>query len=199
MCLHLLTGYITRNDLNSESNCLMPRWNMFGSLEKRSCPTFTEEDQKNEDGKFFYNRQTEKNENFVVCGLFTTAIMCCRQWVAFTTVVSVKNDTHLWLRRTCNLAVRKQLGELRRICTQIEDSTVFKMWRVLVAETAEDNHLSSRVLPRKIFCRRSSTERQFVAKILIEKVFGDVYWKIGPPDSLIKRYEKFRAVCRKTS
>ena len=64
----------------------------------------------------------------VLMGFVLIAILCLKQWVAFTTFVPVKSCAHLFTEEHVKRGSRRELDELRRSYIQEKGFTVIEMW-----------------------------------------------------------------------
>ena len=108
MCQPMPTGLYTRWDIDSETGRLTPRQNKTRSFENMIMSYFqrTRPDCKIE--SFYTTDRQKKSDRLTVDGFCLIAILCLKQWVAFTNLVPVKSCAHLSLKKMSNVAVGEE-------------------------------------------------------------------------------------------
>ena len=102
------TGLYRRWDIDSETGRLTPRQNKTRSFENMVMSYFQRKRPDCKIERFYTTGRQKKIDRFSVDGFVLIAILCLKQWVAFTTFVPVKSCAHLSLKKMSNVAVGEE-------------------------------------------------------------------------------------------
>ena len=108
MCQPMHTGLYTRWDIDLDTSRITPRQNKTVALKIWSCLIFNVQDLIVKLRASTQQADRRKLIASVLMGFILVAILCLKQWVAFTTFVPVKSSTHLSLKEISNVAVGKE-------------------------------------------------------------------------------------------
>ena len=198
MCQPMSTGLYTRWHIDSETSGFTPRQNKTRSFENMVMSYFqrTRPDCKIE--SFYTTGRQKKTTPSVVMGFVLIAILCLKQWVAFTSFVPANSSTHLSLKKISNVVVGKEkLDELRRGYIQEKSFTVIEMWECewRFYKTATNVKLKIRDnFPH----RRSLTEHQLLEGRRKGNLFGYVQCDIEVPEKLRANFVHFPPIFKNT-
>ena len=188
-CLPVLIriGIWTQKRVNSHLDKTRPV-----ALKIWSCLIFDEQDLIVKLRAFTLQADRRKLTAWVLMRFVPIAILCLKQWVAFTTFVTVKSSAHLSLKKISNVAVGKENSmKWDEGFVQEKGFTVIKMWecewwRLYKTATNVKQHI------RENFpYRRSLTEQQLLEGIKKGSLFGYVQWDLEVPKNLRLNFANF--------
>ena len=114
---------------------------------------------------FYTTSRQKKNDCFTSEGFVLIAILCLKQWVAFTTFVPAKKFNSLSLRGMFNVRVKKELENLRRSFIRGKGFTVLEKWECDWRRLYKASKKVKKRIRENFPCRHSLAAEQLLEEI----------------------------------